>query len=808
MWGKNLRCTNATKNIAKICHIDKLIFYTINVIIHTSKNINFTTRICVSKEKTMKLAKKILVAVLALALLASAFLFSATAEDTFNAPGMNSAKDILEYYTLDDYVADNYNNGTWTTELVKADAGTLAADKDPTNAENGVLGMTLSFNKKASYVMEAPAANRAAGLTDQLFLTFKIYFDESFKDNAYYELQVGTVNENGVVSNSQFTILQFNFSPSANKNNPIGFYYNAWNPATQSFSTTLTQVQDAALETGKWYDVVISANAAKDVYYFNVSDLEGNVVAASGDLSFAGAEAIWGFTCYGRCFKMPPNMQAKAKCYIDDMEIYEGSFVRYPSLKDEVTTTHLQDLDALYNAPTTDYETKYDIVTVLDYLYNEAAGFTVGSVVPNAQKYINETYAQAFKNAVDKIDTTSGYYNRLAYLDTLAFYDAKLPDAASLNGSVGITADLEAAIVAGRAAFAQERATLETIKAQSDAFIALMSGYDAANKDYTYVTALFTEATDSKYASRDITYEGVEAAEAIFADIKFKAERMVADVNAFVTAVDKMEAATTFGPLFLAYVEANASYTKYGTDAVINPDLDNSTKENLGTKIAFYESKVDEILATAFICDEFNRIIKEATISSYYTTLVGELEEAAVVRAQFGEYEMDYPGIAESVATYEAFVAAVAETKSAVEAYINAVNAIATKTTFADKKAAITAAIALKAEGDVLGMEGVVEANIALTAAEAEINFLEGNSTTLISLVEQIKAATTLSEKRELIQLANAAAENAEDTYTGVSAAKADLATAIAAFEADVAAANAALDSALKSAQAIAYSVG
>ena len=105
-------------------------------------------------------------------------------------------------------------------------------------------------------------------------------------------------------------------------------------------------------------------------------------------------------------------------------------------------------------------------------------------------------------------------------------------------------------------------------------------------------------------------------------------------------------------------------------------------------------------------------------------------------------------------------------------------------------------------------MEGVVEANIALTAAEAEINFLEGNSTTLISLVEQIKAATTLSEKRELIQLANAAAENAEDTYTGVSAAKADLATAIAAFEADVAAANAALDSALKSAQAIAYSVG
>ena len=125
-------------------------------------------------------------------------------------------------------------------------------------------------------------------------------------------------------------------------------------------------------------------------------------------------------------------------------------------------------------------------------------------------------------------------------------------------------------------------------------------------------------------------------------------------------AVEKMEASTTFGPLFLAYVDANASYMKYGTAAVINPDLDNATKTGLSDKIAFYESKVDTILATALICDEFNRIIKEATISSYYTTLVAEIAEATEVRAQFGEYEMDYPGLTESVAIYEGFVKFVA----------------------------------------------------------------------------------------------------------------------------------------------------
>lgn len=765
----------------------------------------------------MKLAKKILVAMLALALLTSAFIFNVTATDSFNAPGVNDIEDILEYYTLEDYLADNYNDGTWTTELVETDDDykqsaidkygyqliDISAATDPKNAENGVLSVKLPFNKKSGYRMAA--ANKTEGLTDKLFLTFKIYFEESVTDNLFYELKVGTVNDEGKATNSEFTILKFNFS---SKEGDPGFYYSTWNANTKSFGSDLTAVENVVPETGKWYDVVISVNAEEDIYSFSVSDLDGNSIVSSGELSLAGAEKVWGFYSYGYYRNPKGDKTAAAQYYLDDMEIYEGSFVRYPSLKDDVTTTHLQDLDALYNAATTEYATKYRIAQVLDYLYNEAEGFSVGAVMPNAQKYINETYAQAYADAAGNINTESGYYDRLAYLDTLKFYDEKLPDAASLTGSAGITAELEAAVVAARAAYAAEIAAVDTIKAQSDAFITLMGAYDDANTTYEYITEYYAEASDAKYASRDASYEGIVAVEEIYAGLKFKAERMIADVDTFMAAVDKMEAATTFGPLFAAYLEANAGYTKYGTDAVINPDLDNATKEGLAEDIASYESKVDEILATAFICDEFNRIINEATISSYYTSLVGELAEAATVRAQFDDYEMDYPGIAESVAIYEALNAAVTATTNAVDAYIAAVNAIATKTTFADKKAAITAALALKADGDVLGVDGVVEANIALTNAEAEINILEGNSTTLISLVKQIKEAETLAEKRALIHLANASAANAEDTYTGVTQAKADLAAAIAAFEADVATANGALDAAIKSAQAIAGSVG
>ena len=768
----------------------------------------------------MKLAKKILVAVLALALLASAFLFSSTAEDAFHAPGMSDVDDILEYYALDDYLADNYNNGTWTTDLVETDADhsqsninkygyqliDVSAAKDPKNSENGVLGVKLPYNKKSGYRMAA--AKKTDGLTDKLLLTFKIYFDESATDNLFYELKVGMVNDNGKASSSEYTVLQFNFSKN---NGDPGFYYSTWNPNTMSFGSELTAYPNVAPETGKWYDVVITVNAADDVYSFNVKDLEtGADVVASGDLSLAGAKSVWGFYCYGKFLNTKSadkdaTRKSAAQFYLDDMEIYEGSYIRYPSLKAEVTRTHLQDLDALYNAAT-DYESKREIVEVIDYLYNEAEGFTVGDAMPNAQKYINETYAKAFSDAVANVNTTASYYDRLAYLDTIAYFDERIPSAAELKGAAGITPELEALVVAGRAAYAAEIEAINTIKTQSDAFISLMADFDNTNKSYVYVTDYIAEAGADKYAKRDASYEGIAAAEEIFAALKYKAERMAADVEVFTTAVDKMAAAQTFGPLFSAYTEAYESYTRYGV-GIINPDLDNSTKAGLPEKIEYYESKVESVLATAFICDEFNRIIKEATISSYYTTLVGELAEAAEVRAQFGEYEMDYPGITESVAVYEAFLAAVNETKTAVEAYIAAVNAIATKTTFADKKAAVVAATALKADGDILGAEGVVEANIALTAAEAEINFLEGNSTTLISLVEQLKAAETLAERRALIHLANAAAENAEDTYTGVSAAKADLATAIAAFEADVAAANTVLENAIKSAQAIVSSV-
>ena len=53
-----------------------------------------------------------------------------------------------------------------------------------------------------------------------------------------------------------------------------------------------------------------------------------------------------------------------------------------------------------------------------------------------------------------------------------------------------------------------------------------------------------------------------------------------------------------------------------------------------------------------------------------------------------------------------------------------------------------------------------------------------------------LKSATSLSERRYLIFIANGAKDSAEDTISGVSAAKAELATQIQKYNSDVSAMN------------------
>ena len=137
---------------------------------------------------------------------------------------------------------------------------------------------------------------------------------------------------------------------------------------------------------------------------------------------------------------------------------------------------------------------------------------------------------------------------------------------------------------------------------------------------------------------------------------------------------------------------------------------------------------------------------------------------------------------------------------TATDLYIIEVNKIDAATGFYAKRAAVKAALALKAAGDNLAVEGVLEANLKLAAAEAEVNELEGNSKSVISLVKQLEEAETISARRDILRAIANHVDGVANDYDGITAALATLATETAEFEADVAAANEAIMSAIKNA--------
>ena len=103
---------------------------------------------------------------------------------------------------------------------------------------------------------------------------------------------------------------------------------------------------------------------------------------------------------------------------------------------------------------------------------------------------------------------------------------------------------------------------------------------------------------------------------------------------------------------------------------------------------------------------------------------------------------------------------------------------------------------ALQAEGNILGIDGIEKANIALSSIESAISNSQGYATKFNNLVSEIGGIivdgkiTSSKETREVILSALAIASKADDSYAGVSNNKDILNKAIADYNAAVNAVN------------------
>ena len=236
----------------------------------------------------------------------------------------------------------------------------------------------------------------------------------------------------------------------------------------------------------KWYSVSVCYNADG----VDSVDAEGNLTTTKfclfevydGDTLVVekkydayGAGGIEQVACTAKSLGAMMNATAHAEMYIDDLEIYEGSFKRFPSEKDEITSTTLRELEAFFLADTTSAEDKLAIANVLFELLTMNEGeykAEILGVVADSEKYINRAYVAETINRIEGIDVSANYYDRCTHaILTVAEYNDRLPEGV-ITELDGLSEDDIAKFNSAREALAAELGMLETIKQHSEGFIA------------------------------------------------------------------------------------------------------------------------------------------------------------------------------------------------------------------------------------------------------------------------------------------------------------------------------------------------
>ncbi len=796
----------------------------------------------------MKFAKKFFVVLMAMALLVTCLAISSSATSEFTA---DNIEDIIEYHLYKTYMIETFEDYEVTVfdeddEIVLN--GYTYVDDDRVDIKD-VFSFSESGKASMDYAIELDGENNKVlkvTNTTNNEIDYVARFNEA-TNKLVVSVRVKTsdyVTENNVVNGSMFSIrLQVDDPASqTNKTQMLSmFSMDCRDTADMKFTfceysksgtdhvyTEGAAVSNITPELDKWYQIDAVFDFAEGEYSVAIESEDGTTggtgVQSLGTLESANRVRIFMNDVYGKTGTVT---------YLDNLFVYQGSFVRDVENKDAAISAAILNLDAMANAAGTSIEDKVKIADVYGKLF-DVLNFPGVSGTPNKDKvdaviashtaYMNSTYAEALITYVDSLKTLTYYdkikmagqhydnYDTPGYIDRFVewFYENDQMKAEFADPNTGgLTAEEVAEITRVKDLYDAEQDVIKNIEYDSNAFGSLLMGFDPDNKDYNYIKeqyealSLFTKrdgtfkyALENELADENIKFATIADAEPIYTALGTKKTEIEANVAKFMASVDKMSAEPVpqqgFAALYAAYTESIPAYN----GGVIHKGLDNSTYPGLSAVIALYNMRCAYVEERIAISTEFILIVNAAYASTYYPTIIAQLAAAAPYLDADIEnlsVEFDYAGVTEAKKTYDELQVKVATLVTDSTAYLAAVNAIDMNAAYTALKTAVDAALALEEKGAVLGIEGITEANIKLAEAEAKVKSLEGNSATLIAAVEQLKAAKTLAERRELIFVANAAQAKAEATKEGVAAAKTELASQITKFDADIAAANATL---------------
>ena len=784
----------------------------------------------------MKTLKRFLVGLLVVACFVSCFALTSSAASDFTA---DNIEDVLEYYIFTDYLHEDANGVVGEKYVLDSSAAknvscNFAASSTYQPVVDGSSEDTYIQLKNTSFLNRQYTVNMSAANSENFVVSLK------FKTSDAKSL--GDGKDHGTVLTFNFNVnnpsdsfkpkptinfFEMNCSGKELVNTEDGTSYVdsefkfktlEYNAETNSYD--LVAIDGIKPELDTWYQIDAVYNF-KDGYYTLRIVAEDGTEYNSEEKSLGTLESA--ITAYVRVKDEKRTVNGISldttgtyACF-DNVYFYDGTFIRDTANKNSETAKALLNLDKLAKAEGTSLEDRIRIADVYNEVINNfnyvvddsnADKEEVNAICENAKNdYIYSTYAEALITYAGQIDVSKGYYERIDKINRIAIFDDLIP---SVEEEIVVTPGLDEsdveAILSAKDAFNKEVFEIDQTRIQSQAFIEFIVGYDQNNKDYNYIKAqceaaeLFSKrAQDYKYVltpgetEEDVIYATVADAEAKFNELTNKFAAIESNIATFLNAVKTLEPVPQptvgFKAIYDAYNLASSVYA----DGTVHPDLDPSTYPGLGDSIALYLEREAYVLDRVAQSTEFISLIDKASNAVYYITILGELDKAMVyIDDDIENYsvENEFAGVVEARAKYDELRAKLAFDLANANAYITACNAIKTAQGYSAKLAAVEAANALKATGNIVGIEGVKEANIILSEAEGEINRLQNYSATLIDTVAKLREAKTLSERRELIAIGNRCVGNVETSISGVTEAQSAFAELVAKYNSDVSALN------------------
>ena len=710
---------------------------------------------------------------------------------------------------------------------------------DPANSENKCLkidsngtgdGRNLALS---NYYVDC---NELVGITgiklmDKVVVSFDVRVDDPNGNGATVE-----ISANGKA------YFYFDFS---NPENPNYKYY-GYNPNGNQADAALRPIPGAAPKLNTWYTVEAVLNFDENSFVVDVFEKDspenktttGTVMFAPKECDVKDSQGKVGATVVS-VTSNSKAIDADLAIYFDDMEVYYGSFVRDVHTPEKAMNEFLASVSEFAESASAD--DKVRIARFYDTLFfDESLGMkyspvddgseayaTVMQIKAGTEAFYNRAFAEALIDKTTKLKNNEvvGYYNRIdLHADTEEFYNF-FPDEleAEIANFPGVE-DMVESILAAKDAYEQEFIDRERVRQNSIRFVNLVEGFDYENDNYVYIKAYVKSLEDCKGYDPTFRYSDVkeipedspeydkETTIASFVEdfneIINTLHEIDANADVFVAAItalpDTPEKTKNFASIYENYLKASSVFSK--EEGTIHESLNIDTYPLIGN-VTLRECTAKYYAIDAYVAErialskEFIRKVDEAAASATYKGTLAFLDEAAIyIDADIDNksVETEYAGVSDAIAKYNALREKLRVDVANADAYKAAVTAIDMAAPYTQLKAGVEAALALKEAGAIVGIDGVMEANIKLTEADSKVKMFEGNSATLIASVAKLKDAKTLAERREIIFTATNAAKGAEDAIAGVSAAKAELEAATAKFNADVAAANAGFFTAVK----------